>query len=68
MLGIKDLKFFKIYNRWGVLLFSSSDPKNGWNGLYKGKLQPMDTYTWVASGIDIDGKVVSKSGNFILIK
>jgi gliding motility-associated-like protein len=68
LLGIKDLKFFKIYNRWGVLLFSSSDPKNGWNGLYKGKVQPMDTYTWVASGIDIDGKVVSKSGNFILIK
>jgi len=68
LLGIKEFKYFKIYNRWGTLLFNSSDSKVGWNGTYKGTLQPMDTYTWVASGIDIDGKTVSKSGNFLLVK
>ncbi len=68
LLGIKEFRNFKIYNRWGVLLYSSTDINIGWDGTYKGKLQPMDTYTWVASGIDIDGKVVSKSGNFILLK
>ena len=68
LLGIKELKYFKIFNRWGVLLYTSNDPKIGWDGTYKGTLQPMDTYTWVASGIDIDGKTVSKSGNFLLVK
>jgi len=68
LLGIKEFRYFKIYNRWGTLLFNSKESKVGWNGTYKGALQPMDTYTWVASGIDIDGKTVSRSGNFLLVK
>jgi hypothetical protein len=68
LLGISEFKIFKIYNRWGVLLYSSNDPKIGWDGTFKGILQPLDTYSWVANGIDIDGKSVSKSGNFLLIK
>lgn len=68
LLGIKEFKSFAVYNKWGILIYNTSDPKQGWNGTYKGVLQPMDTYTWVVSGIDIDGKPISKSGNVVLLK
>jgi gliding motility-associated-like protein len=68
LINIKELKQFKIYNRWGIQIYSTTDRKAGWDGTYKGVLQPMDTYTWTAVGIDIEGKTISKSGNFILIK
>jgi gliding motility-associated-like protein len=68
IIGFKELKYFKIFNRWGNTVFKTSDFKSGWDGTYKGVLQPMDTYTWVVVGVDIDGKTISKSGNFILIR
>ena len=35
---------WKIYNRWGQVVFESQNPDNGWDGNYKGVLQPMDVY------------------------
>lgn len=35
-----------IYNRWGELLFQSKDKKIGWDGSYKGLLQPNGVYTY----------------------
>jgi gliding motility-associated-like protein len=68
LLGIKEFKSFSVYNKWGIQLYNTSDAKQGWNGTYKGVLQPMDTYTWVVTGIDIDGNPISKSGNVVLLK
>ena len=68
LLGVKELKYFQIYNKWGNKIFSSTDLETGWDGKYKGALQPMDTYTWIVVGTDFDGKSISKSGNVLLIK
>lgn len=38
------VKVFKIYNRWGQLVFD--DPTQGWDGTYKGDEQPAGTYTY----------------------
>lgn len=56
---------FKIFNRWGQLL--SSDV-NGWDGTFKGKPQPMETYVYQATIKLPDGSNVAKSGDFILIR
>lgn len=37
---------FEIYNRWGELIFSTTDPDEGWTGEYKGQMSKTDTYTW----------------------
>ncbi len=37
---------FKIYNRWGEMVFETNDPKQGWDGTYKGKLQPLGSYVY----------------------
>ena len=68
LLGIKELKYFQIYNKWGIKIFSSTDVKTGWDGKYKGVLQPMDTYTWIVVGTDFNSKSISKTGNVLLIK
>lgn len=37
----------QIYNRWGEMLFQSSDVNIGWDGTYNGQLLKEGTYTWV---------------------
>lgn len=44
--GIKELIEFKIFNRWGELIFETNDENIGWDGYYKGVLQNNDTYVY----------------------
>jgi len=36
-----------ILNRWGNIIFQSNDPKDRWDGMYKGKQCPDGVYTWL---------------------
>lgn len=65
--GIKEMQW-NIYNRWGQKVFESSNPSNGWNGYFKGKLQQMDVYTYTLDVIFSDGKKVRKVGDITLIR
>ena len=38
------IREFRIYNRWGQLLYNN--PKEGWNGTYNSQLEPVDDYTY----------------------
>lgn len=66
--GIKTFNYLKIFNRWGNLVFEAKDPNKGWDGNLGGKAQPQDTYIWICSGTDKDGKVVTVKGLFTLIR
>jgi len=68
--GISSFSYFKIYNRWGVVVHqsSSTDPAQGWDGRYKGKDQPADTYSWVILAEGNNGRVIARSGSLILIR
>jgi gliding motility-associated-like protein len=37
----------RIYNRFGTIIFKSTNPEKGWDGLIKGELQPIGTYVWI---------------------
>jgi gliding motility-associated-like protein len=41
-----DSYSLSIYNRWGELIFSSQDPKVGWDGTYKNYPVPSGSYVW----------------------
>ncbi|MDF9795851.1 gliding motility-associated-like protein [Catalinimonas alkaloidigena] len=58
---------FQVYNRWGELLFSTTDIGEGWDGTYKGGLAPQGTYMYVLQVVDQLGNAFSRSGNFTLL-
>ena len=46
---------WRIYNRWGALVFQSASPSIGWDGMYKGKLQAQEVYVYVLDVTFSDG-------------
>jgi gliding motility-associated-like protein len=67
--GIKKLNYFRIFNRWGQLIFESNDIKVGWDGNYNGVPQNMETYVYqVSVETYIPDKSLQKSSNFKLIR
>ncbi|HEX6914118.1 MAG TPA: PKD domain-containing protein, partial [Chitinophagaceae bacterium] len=68
LVGMMELKMFRVFNRWGQLMFETSTPHHGWNGIYNGKPQPSDTYTWTVEARYPDGKVLKRSGNSVLVR
>lgn len=38
---------FKIYNRWGQLLYDTKDYSTGWDGKHNGEMQPRDAYIYI---------------------
>lgn len=67
--GIKKLNYFRIFNRWGQLLFESNDIKIGWDGVYHGVPQNMETYVYQVSAEGyVPGKLIEKASSFRLIR
>jgi len=68
LVGLKSLNYFQVYNRWGQKVFETTSESQGWDGRYRGVNQPIETYTWIAEGIGLDGNVVKKSGGTLLMR
>jgi gliding motility-associated-like protein len=68
LLGMKKLNYFKIFNRFGELVFETNQIGKGWNGIFKGKAQDMASFVWMAEGITFKNQVRTKKGNLILIR
>ena len=66
--GIRKLIDFKIFNRWGEMVFESHDIKDGWDGYYKGTLQNNETYVYIIQAESFKGDIISKKGNITLLK
>ena len=65
--GIGKMKW-RIYNRVGNLVFESNSPTIGWDGKYKGVLQPMDVYAYTLEVEFTDGTRATKKGDITLLR
>ncbi len=65
--GISTVKW-NIYNRWGILVFSTTNKSTGWDGTYKGVLQPQDVYQYILEIQMTDGSTFSKKGDITLLR
>jgi gliding motility-associated-like protein len=65
--GIVGLDF-RIYNRWGQLVYEGADPKHGWDGTFKGVAQEMEVYTYTADVRLINKEEVQLKGNITLLR
>lgn len=68
LVGITKLSSFRIWNRWGQLVYLTKKDGEGWDGIYQGVKQPMETYLWIAEGLDIDGKIIRANGSSVLVR
>jgi len=66
--GIQLLKYFRVYNRWGQLVFATSNGDVGWDGSVGGQAAAAGAYVWVAAGIEYNGRPVEREGTVILIR
>jgi len=65
--GITKMQFI-IWNRWGQRVFETNDVNIGWDGKFKGVVQPMDVYAYTLSVEFSDGKKATKKGDITLIR
>ncbi len=65
--GITQMNW-RIYNRWGILVFQSSNPNQGWNGYYRGILQPQEVYVYVLDVTYSDNTKYQKKGDITLLR
>lgn len=65
--GIVKMEW-KIYNRWGQLIFQSASKRQGWDGTFKGILQPIDVYGYTLDAEFSDGKKLRKTGDITLLR
>ena len=66
--GIKELKYFSIFNRWGQVVFTTKDARVGWDGKINGREQPAGTYIWVGEAVDYKGNLITRKGTITIIR
>ena len=66
--GLKEILEFKVFNRWGEIVFESTPAQLGWDGYYKGELQNQETYLWFVKAISISEEEITKEGFFTLFR
>jgi gliding motility-associated-like protein len=60
---------FKVFNRWGQMVFSTSDAGQGWDGTLNGRDQPVGAYTWEVEYFDpLLKKYMAQKGTVTLMR
>lgn len=68
LVGMERLDYFRVYNRWGQMVYATSEVGKGWDGNFGGEPQPSGTYVFSAQAIDYTGKTVFRKGTIVLIR
>jgi len=68
LFGLFEEIDFKLFNRWGKLVFQTNDASVGWDGYCNGIKQAMDVYVYQLSAKTIDGQVFALKGDITLIR
>ncbi len=70
---VKSIKAFRIFDRWGELLYEAADfpindPGTGWNGEFKGVEMPAGVYVWYLEVEFVDGQFEKFKGETTLVR
>ena len=65
--GIAEFNFV-LYERWGELMFETSDQTIGWDGMFEGKRLNEAVFFYYVNALTIDDKTIKKKGNITLLR
>lgn len=66
--GIQKINYFRVFNRWGQMVFSTTTNGRGWDGRLNGTPQGTNVYVWMVSAVDYLGKPFFQKGTVTLIR
>ena len=66
--GMKSYTYFRVFNRWGQLVFSTTKLNDGWDGKLGGTNQQSGVYVWMIEGLTKDDRVITKRGTVAVIR
>ncbi len=66
--GVQEIKYFRIFNRWGQMIFNTTKNHHGWDGKISGTPQGTNVFVWMVSAIDYTGKPIFLKGTVTLIR
>ncbi|MCU0421369.1 MAG: PKD domain-containing protein [Bacteroidia bacterium] len=59
---------FRVYDRWGKLVFKTNNPYEAWNGETGGRACASDVYVWIVEGSFVSGNKFIREGNVTLLR
>ncbi|MBB5636472.1 gliding motility-associated-like protein [Pedobacter cryoconitis] len=65
--GISKLKL-QVYNQWGQFIFESLQQQVGWDGSYRGQIQPNGVYVYYVELVMTDGSTVKRKGTITILR
>ena len=66
--GLDHITVFRVFNRWGEMVFETTDINAGWDGTWRGALCFPAVYVWYIEGTCFSGQQVVMKGNVTLIR
>ena len=65
---LSGIKVFRIFDRWGALVYESNDMMKGWNGIHKSQYVDPGVFIYYIEAICDNGGVVRKKGNVTVLR
>lgn len=66
--GLKSINFIRIFDRWGNLVFETTNQSEGWDGTLNGKPVVAGVYVYYIQAVCTNGESVIRQGNITLIR
>ncbi len=66
--GIVSLSYFRVFDRWGVMVFETKNIDEGWDGMFKAKPQPFGVYVYELEATTNTGRKIKRQGNVTLVR
>ncbi len=65
--GYKEMQF-RVFNRFGQMVFETTDSKVGWDGRINGKDAPQGVYVYYVTSLTVDNVPIYKQGDVTLVR
>ncbi len=66
--GIQSINFFRVFDRWGKMVFETTDINTGWDGTHLGIPLDPGVFVYEVQGVCLNNEIFVKSGNVSIVK